>query len=59
MKAIVRDGCISCGLCAVTCPDVFRMTDDIAEVYGDVTTDNQEDAESARDVCPVSVIDIH
>ena len=29
-----RDGCISCGLCAETCPEVFRMADDgIAEVW--------------------------
>ncbi|MGI5877833.1 MAG: ferredoxin, partial [Christensenellales bacterium] len=26
MKAYIdRDGCISCGLCAETCPAVFRM----------------------------------
>jgi ferredoxin len=34
MKATLdRDGCISCGLCAETCPEVFRMADDgVAEV---------------------------
>ncbi|HCM13445.1 MAG TPA: ferredoxin, partial [Lachnospiraceae bacterium] len=28
MKAkLDRSGCISCGLCAETCPDVFRIAD--------------------------------
>lgn len=39
---IDRDGCISCGLCATTCPEAFRMADDgLAEVYGDVTADTE------------------
>ena len=61
MKAsIERDGCISCGLCAETCPEVFRMADDgLAEVYVDEVPEEQEDmAEEARDGCPVSVINI-
>ncbi|MBE0601819.1 MAG: ferredoxin, partial [Firmicutes bacterium] len=35
MKATIdRDGCIGCGVCADTCPEVFRMADDgLAEVY--------------------------
>ena len=59
MKATLdRDGCISCGLCVDTCPEVFRMADDgIAEVY---TEEVPEDAEStaveAQEGCPVSVI---
>ena len=28
MNAIVNDSCISCGLCADTCPAVFHMGDD-------------------------------
>lgn len=27
MKYFVNDGCISCGLCEGTCPEVFSMTD--------------------------------
>ncbi len=60
MKATVdQSGCIGCGLCADTCPEVFRMNEDnLAEAYGEVTPDNQEAAEEARDTCPVSVITI-
>lgn len=59
MKAIVNEGCISCGACVSTCPDVFRFNEeDLAEAYADVTEDTQEAAEEARDSCPVSVIDL-
>lgn len=61
MKAwIDRDGCISCGLCASTCPEVFRMDDeDLAEVYVDVIPEEVEDmAQEAAESCPVSVINI-
>lgn len=57
---IDRDECISCGLCASTCPEVFRMGDDgPAEVYVDtVPAELAASAEEARDNCPVSVISI-
>ena len=58
MKAVVdQSGCIGCGLCADTCPEVFRMNDEsLAEVYADVTDAALETAQEARDNCPVSVI---
>jgi ferredoxin len=61
MKAwIDRDGCISCGLCASTCPEVFRMDgEDLAEVYVDEIPEDLEDlAQEAAENCPVSVIHI-
>lgn len=60
MKAIIdRDGCIGCGLCAETCPEVFRMEDDgLAEAYADVTPDKESAAKEAADNCPVAVITI-
>lgn len=60
MKATInRSGCISCGLCTETCPNVFRMAEDgLAEVYAEVTDDVQQSAEEARDSCPVSVISL-
>jgi ferredoxin len=60
MKAFVdRSGCIGCGLCAETCPEVFRMDDEgIAEVYAEVDSSLKDTAEEARDGCPVSVISL-
>ena len=61
MKASInRDGCIACGLCESTCPQVFRMADDgLAEIYTDpVPASEEESATEARDNCPVSVISI-
>lgn len=60
MKAIIdRSGCISCGLCVDTCPEVFRMGDDgLAEVYAEVSDALEDSAAEARDSCPVSVISL-
>ncbi|WP_341423423.1 ferredoxin [Anaerotruncus rubiinfantis] len=61
MKAkINREGCISCGLCAETCPEVFRMADDgLAEVHvGEVPKDCESGAVDAQENCPVSVIEV-
>jgi len=59
MKAILdRSGCISCGLCPETCPEVFRMGDDgVAEVYRETVPEGAEEkAIEAQEGCPVSVI---
>ena len=61
MKAMInRDDCIMCGLCAATCPAVFRMGDDgPAEVYVDVVPASEEaSAIEAQEGCPVSVISV-
>ncbi len=60
IATIDRDGCIGCGLCAATCPAVFRMADDgLAEVYVDtVPADAENDAVDAQDTCPVAVITV-
>ena len=60
MKATIdRNGCIGCGVCADTCPEVFRMADDgLAEVYGEVSEDNTGTAKEAEENCPVSVITV-
>ncbi len=61
MKATLdRSGCISCGMCADTCPEVFRMAEDgVAEVYReDVPPEAEESAVEAQEGCPVSVITV-
>jgi len=61
MKASIEEGCISCGLCPSTCPEVFRMgANDLAEVYVDnVPSDAETTAVEAQEGCPVSVITVN
>ena len=42
MEAKVIDGCISCGACIATCPEVFRF--------------DESAAIEAKEECPVAVI---
>lgn len=61
MKAKVdKDICIGCGLCESTCPEVFSIEDDGLAIAIDaaVPADVCEEAENARDGCPVSAIEI-
>ncbi len=61
MKAVIdRSGCIACGLCIETCPEVFQMADDgLAEVIADtVPQDAEERAVESQENCPVSVITV-
>lgn len=61
MKAkIDRGGCIGCGLCAETCPEVFRMAEDgLAEAYlEDVPAEAEGKAVEAQESCPASVITV-
>lgn len=55
---INQDLCIGCGMCASLCSAVFRMDDSInkAEVYNDVSKENEEYVKLAIDSCPVSAI---
>ena len=60
MKAIVdEDACTGCGLCEETCPEVFRLGDDVAEVIVAAVPPEAEDAaHEAADDCPVEAITI-
>jgi ferredoxin len=66
---IDRDGCISCGNCEATCPQVFKLQvegDGKAAIVeacrkedlgkGEVGEDLRVCVETARDSCPVQVI---
>ena len=60
MKAIVDgDLCTACGLCEETCPEVFKVGDDIAEVIADpIPADAEASAKEAAADCPVEAIKI-
>jgi ferredoxin len=60
MKAVIdKDACTGCGLCVETCPDVFEMADDVAQVKADPVPSGAEDsAKQAADDCPSEAIQI-
>ena len=57
MKVSIEDTCTACGLCVDTCPKVFQMGSDIAEVTAETVPAEFEDAvQQATDECPVEAI---
>lgn len=59
MKYVVNDGCIGCGLCVATCPEVFSMSDEgvAVAIETEVPEKNLDAAAEAKDNCPVSAIE--
>ena len=55
MKYFVNDGCIGCGLCAGTCPEVFSMSDAgvAVAIEAEVPEGALDSAAEAKDGCPV------
>lgn len=59
MKVTVQDTCTACGLCVDTCPDVFEMGEDIAEVLvEEVPAEHEDAAQQAADECPAEAITV-
>ena len=57
MDVRIEDSCTSCGLCVDTCPEVFDMGTDMAEVQVDqVPAELEESVQQAADECPVEAI---
>ena len=57
MIARVEDTCTACGLCVDTCPEVFEMGDEMAEVLVvEVPAEHEDDVQQAADECPVEAI---
>jgi len=53
----IEDTCTACGLCVDSCPDVFEMGPDIAQVIVDEVPSEFEDAvQQAAEECPVEAI---
>ncbi|MFA6689706.1 MAG: ferredoxin [Sphaerochaetaceae bacterium] len=56
---IDRNGCIGCGVCASTCPEVFEIDDEgKATVVSEVLAEYEASAYEAAEECPVGVISI-
>ena len=57
MKVKIEDTCTACGLCVETCPEVFEMGPDMAQVVDENVPPEFEDAvQQAADECPVEAI---
>ena len=57
MRVRVEDTCTACGLCVDTCPEVFEMGSEMAQVIVDeVPAEQEDDVQQAADECPVEAI---
>ena len=57
MKVTIEDTCTACGLCVDTCPEVFEMGDELAQVITEeVPAEHEETVQQAADECPVEAI---
>ena len=58
MRYVVNDGCIGCGLCEGTCPEVFSITDAGVAIASEseVPEDVLDRAAEAKSDCPVAAI---
>ena len=59
MKYIVNEGCIGCGLCEATCPEVFSMSDAgvAVAIESGVPEEVLDTAAEAKEGCPVGAIE--
>ena len=59
MRYFVNDGCIGCGLCEGTCPEVFSMSDAgvAVAIEAEVPEGVLDSAAEAKDGCPVGAIE--
>jgi len=57
MKVKIEDTCTACELCVDTCPEVFEMGSDMAEVTVDeVPAEFEQAVQQAAEECPVEAI---
>lgn len=56
-KVWIEEGCIICGVCEATAPDVFEMNDETAFIKEGVKFDEYEgEIKEAAENCPVEII---
>ncbi len=60
MKVYIdQEVCTGCGLCADTCPEIFELGDETAEVMVEEVPSEQEDCvRQAAEDCPVEAIHV-
>ena len=57
MKVKIDDICTACGLCIDTCPEVFEMGEQLAQIKcKKVPAEFEPDVQKAADECPVEAI---
>ena len=57
MKVSITEDCIACGLCVDTCPEVFEMGDELAQVLTEeVPAEHEEAVLQAAEECPTEAI---
>jgi len=60
MEVYINSGCILCGLCEDTCPEVFRLGEETAEVIAEEILPEYEAAcREAAETCPTDAIEIN
>jgi ferredoxin len=55
-KLWIENGCISCGVCVDTAPEVFEMQDVAVVQKGTDFNQNEDAIKEAAESCPVEVI---
>jgi len=56
-KVWIEEECTACELCVDTCPDVFEMGDETAQIISGADLEANEDCiREAAESCPVEVI---
>ena len=55
-KVTVTEECTACGLCEDTCPEVFQLGDEFAEVQDVDFSEYEEAIQEAAEDCPSEAI---